>query len=192
VYENPPDPADRPGIAPLRQPQDSEGGFPPLMYSALDYSSQLRQPYQSLNRQAELRLAELESRIAQIDPKLVAAEPPVKRTRLDPDSNIEPSFAKGKDAIGISLYGAGFKTGFFGPSSERNAASYYPSVMKLVCSPLHNDFINANARVISFPNSRFLSPSTIYRTLCSLKYAHTSIRSGITRRWQRRFYPIHP
>jgi hypothetical protein len=102
------------------------------MYTTTEYSSpHARQPFHTPNHQAD-RITALESRIAQIDPRIVVSEHPSKRLRLDPDSKIEPSFTKDTDLIDVSFYGAGFKTGFFGPSSGRNAASYYPGIIKLV------------------------------------------------------------
>lgn len=133
VYESMPEPVAKSAITPSRFPHISE---PDLrgssLYLSSEYASpQLRQTYQSPNHPVD-RIAVLESRIAQIDPNLGTGEHAIKRARLDYDANVEPPSSKGKDSIGLSFYGAGFKTGFFGPSSERNTASYYPAIIRLV------------------------------------------------------------
>jgi hypothetical protein len=107
-------------------------------------SPQFRQTYHPSNHQVD-RLAALEDRIAQIDPNLVNSDHRSKRARLEVSSGVEPSVTKGKDSIGLSFYGAGFKTGFFGPTSERNAASYYPAIIKMVGSVVPSDPTYANS-----------------------------------------------
>jgi hypothetical protein len=76
------------------------------------------------------RIAALESRLARIDPILATNEPIAKRPRLDRDQKFD--HGRASDPAIINFYGAGFKTGFYGPSSERTAASYYPTIVKLV------------------------------------------------------------
>jgi hypothetical protein len=85
----------------------------------------------SPHHQAE-RIAALENRIARYEPGPLIGEHHNKRFKLDHDTNIEPSFQDGSRSVSTSLYGSGFRTGFFGPSSERNAASFYPAILKLV------------------------------------------------------------
>ena len=132
VYKNPPEPA-----------SIKHGDAKPLSIVQLteaDLEGLSHQGSPSVGRQIFLapaglqtdRLAALESRIAQIDPRLSSGEALSKRMRLDDSSSIDPNFIDKKQSISTSLYGGGFRTGFFGPSSERNAASYYPAMIKLV------------------------------------------------------------
>lgn len=129
-YQNPPEPTMKhhengpPGIV-----QMSEADLQHHFFAAQNASTGAGR---QIFIQAD-RLAALESRIAQIDPRRPVGEPPSKRPRIDDDANIEPAFIlEKKPSISTSLYGSGFRTGFFGPSSERNAASYYPAIVELV------------------------------------------------------------
>jgi hypothetical protein len=134
IYEHPPGPATQ--LAASQMPMTAERV---LKFHPTFASSATDGQIHHANDAAE-RLVALESRMARIDPDLIRGGHNSKRPRLDDDTDIEPALANDRGSLAISFYGAGFKTGFFGPSSERTASSYYPAIVKLVSLSIPSQF----------------------------------------------------
>lgn len=124
-------------LTPARGVQVTEVNFArPHDLSTRYISPPLRPNYYPPNPQAE-RLAAIEDRLAQIDPD-ISGDHPTKRRAVNGSSALNgikerPSTSNEED-IATSLYGKGFKTSFFGASSERGGVTYTPQILKLVCS----------------------------------------------------------
>ncbi|KIV99199.1 uncharacterized protein PV09_09150 [Verruconis gallopava] len=130
VYENPPEPT-KPSEFIQSASLIGESNYRLSLFRSPNMfdTSEARSHYRSQSH-ADDRLTALENRVASMDPHV--SEDLTKHQRLDVDVTIEPSLAsQRRESIGISLYGSGFKTGYFGPSSERNVASYHPAIIKL-------------------------------------------------------------